>query len=181
MGKPMKSLSVKFSLKYKSNKKSLAYQIPPRRGRNSTIMCSSDGEGTLDAGWAEMSVNKPRWPWTSGDERATRLTYTPKKMHRVRIAQVPVYRFQDVTLCEENLRFSVQWIRAVKEVWNGGSDNLLDLGRNKETRNIDELQFCKGNDPCKQDSIDNAHAKKERLGQQSESGVLHRVYLRIWT
>ena len=43
--------------------------------------------------------------------------------------------------------------------------------------NTDELQFCKGVDPCRQESIDDVHAKKERLGQQSESGVLHRMYL----
>jgi len=52
-------------------------------------------------------------------------------------------------------------------------NNLLNLGRNKEACNTDELQFCKGDDLCRQESelIDDVHAKKEHLGQQSELGV----------
>ena len=42
------------------------------------------------------------------------LTDTPQKVDLAGKAQVSVYSFQDVTLREQNLRFSVRGIRAVK-------------------------------------------------------------------
>jgi len=56
-----------------------------------------------------------------------RLTDTPQKVHWVGKAQVPVYSFQDVTFREQNLRFGVGGIHAVKEVRNRRCDNLFDL------------------------------------------------------
>jgi hypothetical protein len=65
-------------------------------------------------------------------------TDTPQKVHWVGRAPVPVHSFQDVTLREQNLRFGARGIRAVKEVRNGGCDNLFDLGGNEETSHAKE-------------------------------------------
>jgi len=62
-------------------------------------------------------------PWSSISDR-NHPPDTPQKVHWVGKVQVPVYSFQDVTLREQNLRFGVRGIRAVKEVRNGRCDNL---------------------------------------------------------
>ena len=62
-------------------------------------------------------------PWSSISDRNDPPD-TPREVHWVGKAQIAVYSFQDVTPREQNLRFGVRGIRAVKEVRNGRCDNL---------------------------------------------------------
>ena len=72
-----------------------------------------------------------------------------------------VHSFQDATFREQNLRFGVRGIRAVKEVRNRRCSNLFDLGGNKETSNTLAQarigRLCSRKGMASQEAIGNGH------------------------
>jgi hypothetical protein len=112
----------------------------PKMRRDNQMAAAATNEGGVASKRHSNVPSSSRYPHGPRYQIVIiRLTDTPQKVHWVGKAQVPVYSFQGVTLREQNLRFGVRGIRAVKEMRNGRCDNLFDLGGNEETRNTDKL------------------------------------------
>ena len=111
-----------------------------------------------------MDLEKVLGDGSDMDIVVIRLTDTSQEVDRVRVAHVPVQRLEDVTLCLENLYFSVRRVSAVEEVCGTWSNDFLNLRGDEHACNADELELGQRYDTLGEEAVDDVDAQEQGLG-----------------